>query len=307
MQNFDLNLLRLALAIDGERTVSGAARRLGISQPAASAALARLREVLDDRIFVKTARGMEPTPRAIRLIAAAREILARVDREILAKASFVPESSSDTFTFALSDIGEMVFLPKLVEYFSVHAPNALIRSVTRSPQRLEQELESGEIDLAIGYYPDIRRSGFVQQRLMTHHFTCLMRADHPAAAEPLTVPRFLALRHALVSAEGRSQEIFERFLADHKLDLNIVLRTPHFMTIPMIVAQSDLVVIVPHALGLYFVRESGRYRLIDPPLEIPRIELRQHWHEKFNKDPKVVWLREVVSTLFNDKSDEWRQ
>lgn len=307
MREFDLNLLRLAVAIDQDRSVSGAARRLGISQPAASSALGRLRAALGDTLFVKTARGMEPTPRAVRLVAAARDVLGRVDREVLAATSFAPETTQDTFTFALSDIGEMVFLPRLVDHFSQHAPRASIRSVTRPPKLLEQGLESGDIDLAIGYYPDLRKNIFLQQRLMTHHFVCLIRADHPIRAKKLSLEQFVALRHAVVSAEGRSQEIFERFLAERGVERGIVLRTPNFMTIPMIIGRTDLVVTVPHALGLFFASGGANIRIVDPPFDIPRIELRQHWHQKYNKDPKVTWLREVVSSLFNDRADEWRR
>lgn len=306
MREFDMNLLRVVTAIHDEGSVSGAARALGISQPATSAALARLRAVVSDPLFVRTARGMEPTPRAIRLVATAREVLNRVARDVLSEAPFDPATSTVNFTVAMSDIGEMVFLPRLLDHVRTHAPHASIRSVSVPPALLEEGLESGEIDLAVGYFPDLLKNNHFQQRLMTHYFICLLRADHPIRGAKLTMEQFLGLGHAVVRAEGRSQEIFERVLQARGIERKIVLRTPHFMSIPMIIARSDLVVTVPHALGMHFTRYESNVRVVEPPFPIPPIELRQHWHLKFNKDPKVLWLRSTVAALFNDEDDEWR-
>lgn len=308
MQEFDLNLLRIALAIYDEGSVSAAAKSLGLSQPAASAALARLRARVGDPLFVKTSHGMAPTPRAMTLVPTARDIMNRVNRDLLAHAVFDPATTRERFTFAMSDIGEMVFLPRLLEFFGKAAPNAQVRSVSATPARVEEGLENGEIDLAIGYFPDLKKSGYFQQRLYSHYFVCLLRTDHPLQGKKLTLAQFLKLDHAVVRAEGRSQEILERFLARKRIKRQIALLTPHFMSIPMIIARSDLVVTVPHALGLY-VASTGAgasVRVVEPPLALPSIELKQHWHRKFNKDAKVTWLRQVVSELFNDSTDEWR-
>lgn len=305
MAQFDLNLLRVALAVSDAGSVSVAAKNLGISQPAASSALVRLRFAVGDPLFVKTFRGMEPTPRAIELVATARELLTRVNRELLSTLSFDPATTRETFTFAMSDIGEMVFLPKLLDYLGKNAPQATVRSVSTSPEQVERGLEDGDIDLTIGYFPDLKKNNYFQQRLFTHYFVCLLRADHPIKGAKLTLAQFLELNHAVVLAAGRSQEIFERFLEKKRIRRKIRLWTPHFMSIPMIIARSDLVVTVPHALGVYFARSGANIKVVKPPLKIPNIELKQHWHRKYHKDPKVVWLREVVSQLFNDAVDEW--
>ena len=307
MDHFDLNLLRVAVAIYDARSVSAAAKALGISQPAASSALARLRAAVSDPLFIKTSRGMEPTPQAVRLVPTARDILARVTRDVVPKRAFDPATTRETFTFAMSDIGEMVFLPKLLEHFATSAPRALVRSVSSSPAMVEHGLESGEIDLAIGYFPDLKKSNIFQQRLFTHYFVCLLRADHPIRGKKLSLSQFLELDHAVVKAEGRSHEIFERFLKKKAIKRRIALVTTHFMSIPMIIARSDLVVTVPHALGRYFARSGANVKIVDPPLEVPRFDLKQHWHRKFHNDPKVIWLRSVTAKLFNDEVDEWRR
>lgn len=252
MKDFDLNLLRVAVALYDAGSVSRAAQALGMSQPAMSAALARLRRAFGEPLFVRTARGMSPTPRAHSLVAGAREVLTQVADQVLSEASFEPATTTATFTFALSDVGEMVFLPKILERLQRDAPHAVVRSVSLPPIRLEQAMESGEVNLAVGYFPDLKTSAFFQQRLFTHRFACLLRADHPIRGRKLTIEQFLALGHAVVRAEGRSQEIFEKYLERKKIVRRIVLLTPHFMSIPTVIGKTDLVVTLPHAIGLFF-------------------------------------------------------
>ena len=126
--------------------------------------------LFDDPLFVRTAHGMEPTPRAQALIAPAREVLSRVERDVLPGLAFDPATADVTFTFALSDVGEMVFLPRILERIQRLAPLASLRSVTPAPSDLREGLETGEIDLAVGYFPDLETNNFFQQRLFTHHF-----------------------------------------------------------------------------------------------------------------------------------------
>ena len=306
-KRLDLNLLPIAVAIFEERGVGKAAIRLGMSQPAVSSALAKLRAAFDDPLFVRTAHGMDATPRAQALIAPARDVLLRVDRDLLSSMSFTPVTSTATFTFALSDVGEMVFLPRILDTLQKLAPLASVRSVSPPPNELRQGMENGDIDLAVGYFPDLEKGNFFQQRLFTHHFCCLLRADHPIGGRRLSLKQFLELRHVVVRAEGRSQELFERFLANKKIRRKIVLFTPHFMSLPMIIARSDLVATVPHAIGMYYSEHLANIKAMSPPpLDLPRIVLKQHWHRKSHHDPRNMWLRKFVSQLFSQESDEWK-
>ena len=307
-RHFDLHLLEIALALLEERSVSKVALRLRMSQPAISTALARLRRAFNDPLFVRTPRGMEPTPRAQALVGPAREIVLRADRELFADLRFDPSTTDATFTFALSDVGEMVFLPKVIERLQRLAPNASVRSVSPAPRELRYGLETGEIDLAIGYFPDLVKGSFYQQRLFTHHFTCLLRADHPVRGRKLTLKQFLELKHVSVRAEGRSQELFEGYLLSKAIHRKIVLYTPHFMSLPMIIARSDLAATVPHAIGMYYSKALANIRMMSLPMaDVPQIVLRQHWHRRFHKDPRSQWLRKLMSELFSQASDEWRR
>ena len=306
MRKVDLNLLPIVLALYDEQNVSRAAQHLGMSQPAVSMALRKLRSVFNDQLFVRTPSGITPTPRAHGLVEVARPLVAQLYEELFNEDRFDATVSTRPFTFALSDVGEMVFLPKLLERLRANAPNAAIRSISMPPDGLAEGLESGEVDLAIGYFPDLRRQSFFQQRLFTHHFACLLRAGHPARQQRLSLDAFLAAEHAVVHAGGRSQEIFERFLERKRLRRRVVLLTPHFLSLPMIIARSDLITTVPHALALYFVQLSKELAIAQPPFAISGFDLKQHWHRKYHHDARSRWLRQQVTELFNDESDEWK-
>ena len=305
MNKVDLNLLPIAVALYDELSVSRAAQTLGMSQPAVSMALRKMRATFNDPLFIRAPNGITPTPRAHALIARARPLVTGLNEGLLAEEKFNPGVSTRPFTFAMSDVGEMVFLPKILERLRTLAPNAGIRSVSMPPHQIAEGLEQGEIDLTIGYFPDLVRQSFFQQRLFTHHFACLMRAGHPLRAKRLTLDAFLAMEHAVVRAEGRSQEIFERFLERKKIRRKIVLLTPHFLSLPMVIARSDLVTTVPHALAVYFSRLSPELITVQPPFDIAGFDLKQHWHRKFHNDSRNQWMRKQVAQLFNDDNDEW--
>ncbi|WP_028228745.1 LysR family transcriptional regulator [Paraburkholderia ferrariae] len=305
MPDLDLNLIPYLVAMEDARNVSRAAERLGVSQPRVSTALGKLREYFGDPLFVRTSRGMEPTPRALALIPAARDALIRIEKGMLDAQDFDPATSTHTFSIALSDVGEIVFLPRLLQLFAERAPHANLRSVSLPPGQVERGLESGDIDLAVGYFPDLGGNNFFQQRLFTHRFICMMRSGHPLAGKPITLEQFLATGHAVVRAEGRSQEVLEQFLEKKRLRRRAVLETPHFMSLPFILTRTDLIATVPHAIGYAYVAEQASITLVEPPLALPHFDLRQHWHRKYHNGPRAAWLRGVVAELFNDALDEW--
>ncbi|MEX3613198.1 MAG: LysR family transcriptional regulator [Burkholderia gladioli] len=305
MSELDLNLIPYLVALDETRNVSRAGDLLGVSQPRVSAALGRLREHFGDPLFVRTSRGMEPTPRALALVPAACDALAQIRRGLVAPHDFDPATDTSTFSIALSDVGEIVFLPRLLQELARRAPRANLRSVSLPHAEIERGLEAGSVDLAVGYFPDLGGSNFFQQRLFTHRFICLMRRGHPLAGKPLTLEQFLACGHAVVRAEGHSQEILEQHLAKARLQRRAALETPHFMSLPFILGRTDLIATVPHAIGYAYAAEHASITLVEPPLPLPRFDLRQHWHRKYHNDPRTAWLRGMVADLFNDALDEW--
>jgi DNA-binding transcriptional LysR family regulator len=298
VMQLDLNLLYVLAALDKERSVSGAALRLQKSQPAVSGALAKMRAFFNDPLFVRSGNSMQPTPRATQLIEAARDVLAKVGNEIVATPTFDPKTTQRTITIALSDVGEVVFLPSLLKDLRRRAPNAQVRSVSLRPAEVAEGLENGTIDLAIGYFPDLKKSNIFQQALFADTFACIVRQDHPVTARKLTLKQFLELEHAVVHAESRTEEVMERYLARKRIRRKVVLSTPHFASVPIIVAQSDLLVTVPEPLARYFAQVSANVRTVGLPFAPPRIQLKQFWHRKFHHDERNAWLRARVCALF---------
>jgi DNA-binding transcriptional LysR family regulator len=305
-RSLDLNLLPVLVKIYEHGSVSAAAGQLGMSQSAISGALAKLRQLYGDPLFHRVGHGMRPTARMHGLIDPLRESLMRVEGTLSTEQEFKPATTALTFTFAMSDLGEMVFMPKILRHIRQLAPSASIRSVASSAAHIERGLETGEIDLAVGYFPDLRDKSFMEKHLFFHHFVCLLRANHPITATTLSLAQFLSVEHAVVYGAGRTYEIFERYLRSKKIQRRIALETPHFMSIPFVISQSDLIVTVPHAVGIFVKSVHMNIRIAQPPLRTPRIDLKMHWHRNFQRDAKNRWLRDLVASLFTDELDEWR-
>jgi DNA-binding transcriptional LysR family regulator len=303
MPDLDLNLLRVLVAIDDRRSVSAAAIQLQRSQPSVSSALGKLRTFFADPLFVRSGNTMQPTPRVAEIMGPVREVLSRIGTEIVAAPSFEPASSDQPIVLALSDVGEVVFLPAILKELRRATPAAGVRSVSLPAEDVAGGLEAGTIDLALGYFPNLKRHNFFLQTLFSDSFTCLMRADHPVKSARLSLKQFLQLDHAVVRAESRTEEVIERFLAARHIQRRVVLTTPHFASVPPIVEQSDLVVTVPVPLARYFSTVSARIRVARPPFDPPRIDLKQIWHRKFHHDPRNRWLRGLVCGLFQKPLD----
>lgn len=298
LNRLDLNLLYVLVALENKRSVSAAALTLRKSQPAVSGALAKLRSFFNDPLFVRSGNSMQPTPRAITLIEGARQVLDRVGTDIVSVPTFDAATTHQTINIALSDVGEVVFLPALLNDLRHRAPNALVRSVSLPASDVADALESGGIDLAVGYFPDLKKSNFFQQALFTDTFASLVRLDHPVPARKLALRQYLQLEHVVVHAESRTEEVMERYLARKRIHRRIVLSTPHFASVPIIVAQSDLIVTIPAPLAHYFARASANVRTVALPFDPPRIQLKQFWHRKFHHDQRNAWLRSRVCELF---------
>jgi DNA-binding transcriptional LysR family regulator len=304
MDDLDLNLLRVLVAIDDKRSVSAAAIQLQRSQPSVSAALGKLRTFFADPLFVRSGNTMQPTPRAIEIMAPVRGVLSRIGMEIVAAPTFEPASSHRPIVLALSDVGEVVFLPAILRELRRTASGTSLRSVSLPAEEVAGGLESGAIDLALGYFPNLQRHNFFQQVLFSDSFTCLIRADHPLKSPRLSQKQFMQLDHAVVRAESRTEEVIERFLARRRIQRRVRLTTPHFASVPPIVEQSDLVVTVPVPLARYFSTVSARIRVVRPPFDPPRIDLKQIWHRKFHHDARNRWLRSLMCGLFQKPSAE---
>jgi DNA-binding transcriptional LysR family regulator len=292
----DLNLLVVFDAMVTHRSVTRAGQAIGLSQPAMSAAVARLRALLDDPLFIRSGSEMKPTPRALELAEPIRRVMDVVKTDVLRRARFDPGSTTRTFTLVMPDIGEINFLPKLLERFATDAPNARLRTIAQPRAAAAQALESGLAELAVGYFPDLQRAGFYQQKLFDNPQVCLVRRDHPTIGQQLTLKEYLAASHAIVRPEGR-EHVFEQFMQQRGLRRNVLVELSHFMSLLPVLERSDLVATVPLDLADVCVR-YGTLRWLDAPIKSPAIAVHQFWHTLAHKDPGNVWLRGVVRSLF---------
>lgn len=296
--NLDLHLLQVFLAVYETRNVGEAALSLKMSQPGLSTALARMRTILQDPLFVKTARGMEPTLRAQALLEPIRNIVNSIHTELLAVPDFDPATSSREFCLALSDIGEGIYLPIALRSMQEHAPGVSLRSLFIAPKQLEEEMSAGTVNLALGYFPDIKGNQFFQRRIGLHSFACIIRTGHPYQGMELSMQQFQEFGHVVVEATGRSQEVFESFLRRQNIQRKVVLRTPHFMSVPVIVADTDAIAIVPQALADFIGNQPG-IRQIKLPFVPPTFQVNMYWHRSAQLDPGNKWLRDILIDQFH--------
>jgi DNA-binding transcriptional LysR family regulator len=294
----DLNLLPIAFALYDELSVSRAARVLGMSQPAVSKALRRLRDSFDDPLFVRGPNGIVPTPRAHALVRAARPHIERAWEGLLRGESFDAAASTRPFVLSMSDIGEMVFFPSIAEHLRDQAPRCTVSTVAGPHDQLSHSLERGDVDVAVGYFPDLSLKNIRQRRLARHGFACLMRAGHPLWKERLTVDDFLGAEHVVVIPEGRnSGEILERFIERRRIRRRIVISASHVLSVPFIVKDSDLVATLPYAVVSRFASLTPQLAAALPPFQIT-YDLKMHWHRRFDNDPRNLWLREQLLVAF---------
>jgi len=298
--NIDLNLLRAFDAIATEGSVTVAGERIGLSQPAMSNALARLRALFDDALFVRTPRGMRPTPFAQQLAQPVREALRLIQGALQQHAGFAPASSENTFRLSMSDIGEMVFLPGLLERIKRDAPGVKV-DVMRIPIKdAYAALEAGEVDLAIGFLPGLT-TGMLQQPLFSEHYVCMLRADHPVIGDKVSARQFREAAHVLVSYAGTGHQVIEETFVKAGLSGRIAARVPDFLVVPMILERTELVVTVPSRVAAVFAR-TGKFKVLKLPLGMPSFEVRLHWHQRFHQDPANRWLREVMVELYAEQA-----
>src|SRR5258706_4583749 len=268
-----------------------------MSQPAVSLALGKLRIQFKDPLFIRAARGMRPTPRAEALALPLQDVLDRIRTGLLMPPRFDPATTQRTFTFNMADVGELVFLPALRARLEFAASGANIKTVSTPPAQLEEAMRSGDVDLAVGYFPGLQGASIYQQRLFSHTFVCIVRKDHPRIREQLTRKQFLEEGHAVVQQEGKSHELFEQALIEQGLTRRVVLSIPHFLAIPLIIAESELIVTVPYAVARSFARMAD-LRMLRPPVPVQRADVKQHWHPRFHLDHANQWIRGVFASLF---------
>jgi DNA-binding transcriptional LysR family regulator len=297
ISDLDLNLLVAFEAILATRSVTAAAARLDISQPTMSYSLAKLRRVFDDPLFVRTSTGLQPTPRALQLAEPVRRALEIVRSQVLKQTHFDPVKSTRTFTLSMSGVAGMHFLPRILQFLAREAPGVNLKTVALGRHELEDAMADGELDLLIGFFPDLRKAGFYQQSLFHHRYVCMVRTGHPRVGTAITLKQYVSESHVVVRHGGRSYEVIERFLEKSGIVRRVVLETPHSTSVPFIIASSDLIAVLPISMAEAFADFPG-LKTVSLPFSLPTVHIKQHWHERFQNDEENMWLRQRIAQAF---------
>ena len=292
LRNLDLNLLMALDALLIERSVTRAAERMCISQPAMSQTLARLRRAFDDQLLVRAGRSMAPTALAQSLSAPLHAILGQLDELVRDRGDFTAETCTRTFRLACLDHFSTLHLPDLLAAVRAQAPHINITVEPLSYDRLSHALAFGTADLGVGVFRDLP-AGLMQRTLHSERFMCVLRADHPALAR-WDLAAFVAHPHGLLSTTGRGQGIIDHDLSSLGQVRRIAVRLPHFQSAGRLAARSDLIFTVPGRLATFFATHLP-VTCLAPPLALPEYDMHMRWHRRAHTDPAHRWLRDLVA------------
>jgi DNA-binding transcriptional LysR family regulator len=301
ISSINLNLLVVFEALLEEKNVSRAAVRIGLSQPAVSNALARLRDLFGDPLFHRTSRGMSPTPRAIELAGPLRLGLSQLRSALAERPRFDPSESNRSFRIAMTDYAELTVLGPLMRRIAPLAPSVQI--VVRRASRLfvapETELRDGEFDAAVGFYPDPKAldPGTRSLELFAEQNVCIARKGHPLMQKRLTLRDFAAANHVGVFYRDETVGLMDNILIGYGLRRKLLATTPHFLSAIHAVAHSDLIAVVPAGLAARFQRDVG-LEIRRCPVKLPTFDTRLLWHVSNSEDPAGKWLRSEIVACF---------
>lgn len=298
LKDVDLNLLVVFNELHKHGRVSAAAESLGISQPGVSNALSRLRKLLGDELFLRTSRGMVPTPYAESLVQPIADALAALQGTLNARVAFDPARSERAFVIGVNDVGETYFLPRLMRALDQVAPGVTIRTVRTTSIDVRDEMERGRMDLAMGFLPGLK-GGFFQRRLFRQPYVCIFRQDHPLARSGVSARQFRAAEHVAIVSEGTGHGVVDEVIARAGIRRRLRLTVPHFMAVGPVLQATDMIAVVPQRFADCACGPFG-LAAAPCPVKIPESVINVFWHARNHREAANQWLRQVVVDVFAD-------
>jgi DNA-binding transcriptional LysR family regulator len=281
-----------------EQQISKVARKLHLSQSAVSNALARLRKTFDDELFVRTAKGMQATPLALQLAEPIANALLQVSQALNQQSHFDASTSTRHFKIAMTDVGEMYFLPRLIQELQQVAPHIRLSTLRIPSTEIKSAMEGGGIDLAIAAFDEISESLY-QKRLFKQSYVTLYRRGHPFAGAQMSKDTYLQAQHLIVDSHESPYDKINLCLSEAGISMNAHYSVPHFSAVPSILSQTDLLVTVPEKLAQsaaqVFALESMK-----PKIKMPQLQTNIFWHKRFHQDPGNLWLRGLLAEFFSE-------
>ncbi len=293
MKTPDLNFLFVLQALYEERSVSRAGDRLGLTQPAVSHALGRLRETFKDDLFVRAGSAMAPTPVGEKMALASGRILDMIQQEIWEAQAFDASTTTRTFSVCMSDMGVFALLPRLLSALREEAPNATLKPIQLPSLELAPALEDGAIDLAIGYLGKLGQNLY-QQTLFHRQLVGIIRASAEQGPEKMTLEQFMQRRHVVADTLALTNKLLEKEMRLQGARLKVGVHVPILLGVPSVVASSDFIAAVPGELAELFSRFAD-IRAFALPMSIPKLTVKQFWHARHHSDAGHRWLRNLVA------------
>ena len=298
LSDIDLNQLVLFQQLMVERRVSKVAENLGLTQPAVSNTLAKLRRQFGDDLFVRTPAGMMPTPFAEQLAEPIGYALGMIHGGLNQHSRFDPASVKRSVTIGMTDIGEIVFLPELIERLRREAPGISLGTVRTTSTNLRDDMEAGKVDLAIGPLPQLQ-AGFFQRRLFRQRYVCLFRKGHALDRKRLSLADFKAAEHLIIVSAGTGHGKVDDLIRRAGVERSVRLTIPHFVSVGHLLQRTNMVATVTERLAESLV-EPFDLRYLRHPVDLPEIAINLFWHAKVHRSPVHQWLRGVVFDLFGE-------
>ncbi|YAF96911.1 MAG: LysR family transcriptional regulator [Nodularia sp. CChRGM 3473] len=292
----DLNLLVAFEVLFEERSVTAAAQRLYLGQPAMSAALARLRLLFQDELFIRIGREMQPTAKALEIAPGIRDALQQIRQTLAASQIFNPATSKSTFTIGSSDYTSYVVMPKVLELCRQIAPNIDFRLIGFAKDCVGELLEQREIDIALGVFQNPPKQT-IQMPLFAEHFVGICRRGHPIMTQDAITPEtFANLLHALFTIRRDEVGEIDQVLTQYNLQRRVVLTTPHLLVLPEIISSSDLVTAVPSRLVKSFAYR-GTLEIFEIPVKTEPWMISMLWSKLTDQDQANIWLRQMLKSV----------
>ncbi|EUC18761.1 LysR family transcriptional regulator [Paraburkholderia hospita] len=295
MIDFNIKLITVFTELHRTKSVSITADRLGLTPSSVSMSLARLRTLFHDPLFVRTGSGMEATPRAAEVVLRLQQAVQLLEAALEARPSFDPAESPREFRVATTDLGEVILIPLLMGALARLAPKVTLR-VFHVSQDTPRQLQEGDIDLALGCIVNLE-NGFFQQNIFLESFVGVVRPKHPRIGDRPTLVEYLAEQHVVVSVPGSGHALIEKSLERKGIRRIVAVQLPSSLALPTMLVASDLVLTVPKRLGRLFSAVHG-LRPFDLPFLLEAIPVKQYWHERFQYDAGLKWLRHVILQTF---------
>ncbi|MDR7152036.1 DNA-binding transcriptional LysR family regulator [Hydrogenophaga palleronii] len=295
MENIDLRSLLLLDEIYKARSLSAAADKLGLTQPGASLALTRLRRQFDDALFVRTTSGMQGTSLLEELMPTIRQGIVALQAARSFRMQFVAPDSDRIFRISMTDVGQIVLLPPLLDRLGKVAPNIRVE-VSTIDKHVHKTLEAGDIDLAVGFVSEASDST-LQQVLFEERFACLVRRDHPRVGDRLTLRQYQAESHVMVTTSGTGHHVVERTLEKLKIRRRVSVWLPSFLGLSTVIGATDHICTLPRRAAA-LMEQRGGVRMLELPFELPSYVVKQIWHARQAQDPANKWLRNQLADMY---------